>query len=149
MKGEILETTLVRRSAVANNLTTTAAGKVLDARQGKALKEAVDVKAAFIRLTGVSETVDSIYNALKDMRTGETASITLGDSAMALLTGSGDSATAKVTGYGVGHVFRNTTTDFRFSVTAPFGNYQYAFRADVTATAITTQQVYSYTGTVM
>ena len=32
-------------TGVANNLTTTASGKVLDARQGKTLKDAVDGKA--------------------------------------------------------------------------------------------------------
>lgn len=104
--------------------------------------------AKSIRLTGASETVGGIYNALKNMSVGETANVTLGNSAMALLTGSGDSSAAKVTGYGVGHVFRNTTAgDYRFSVTVPYGNYQYAFRADVTATGITTQQVFRYAGT--
>lgn len=37
----------VRTEDVANNLTTTAAGKVLDARQGKALNEAIQQSTAY------------------------------------------------------------------------------------------------------
>lgn len=54
MKGNILESKLmskilalfVKKADIVNNLTTTASGSVLDARQGKTLKEAVDGKAA-------------------------------------------------------------------------------------------------------
>lgn len=38
----VAETGGITASDVANNLTTTAKGKVLDARQGKALKELID-----------------------------------------------------------------------------------------------------------
>lgn len=41
----------VRTEDVANNLTTTAAGKVLDARQGKALSEAIQQSTAWVSET--------------------------------------------------------------------------------------------------
>ena len=44
---------------VANNLTTTASGKVLDARQGKALKDLVD---------GVEHELDLVYPDSKTIR---------------------------------------------------------------------------------
>ena len=42
--------------ALANNLTTTASGKALDARQGKALKELID--ALDLRVTALEPTPD-------------------------------------------------------------------------------------------
>lgn len=44
--GEDVESTYVKKTDVVNNLTTTDSGKALDARQGKALKDAVDAKVA-------------------------------------------------------------------------------------------------------
>ena len=46
MKGVILETRLVPRAAIANALTVTKAGLVLDARQGKVLDEKIAAMAA-------------------------------------------------------------------------------------------------------
>jgi len=61
--------------AVANNLTTTASGSVLDARQGKALKDSIDSVSDELRytmyssvtdlgLTSGSATIDAIYAAM-------------------------------------------------------------------------------------
>ena len=44
--GQRLDTLFLRKASVANNLTTTSAGKALDARQGKALKDAINGKTA-------------------------------------------------------------------------------------------------------
>lgn len=44
----VMTSDMVRTGNVANNLTTTASGKVLDARQGKALKTLIDDNAADI-----------------------------------------------------------------------------------------------------
>lgn len=73
MKGIILATRLIPRSAVANNLTTTAAGKVLDARQGKALSDAIAERNLLtytsvtqIGLTAGSATILGAYNAMPD-----------------------------------------------------------------------------------
>ena len=56
-------------AAVANNCTTTAGGSVLDARQGKALKDLVD--AAKTEIVAVKQSfqdgVNRIYNALKGL----------------------------------------------------------------------------------
>ena len=50
--GQRLDTLFLRKASVANNLTTTSAGKALDARQGKALKDAINGKTAKAESTG-------------------------------------------------------------------------------------------------
>ena len=60
---EIAETNHVQ---VVNNLTTTAAGKALDARQGKALKELIDTLGGTVSgigttVTGLSTSVGNLY----------------------------------------------------------------------------------------
>lgn len=47
--------------SVKNNLTTTAAGSILDARQGKALKDLIDVKAEIVTLASVSANGNKTY----------------------------------------------------------------------------------------
>lgn len=45
-----LDTLFMRKARVANNVTTTSSGKVLDARQGKILMDAIKKKAAMTKV---------------------------------------------------------------------------------------------------
>ena len=59
---------------VANNLTTTAAGKVLDARQGKALKDLIDTQGEAVG--GLQTDVGTLKGYFKDAKTLVLASST-------------------------------------------------------------------------
>ena len=72
-------------SAVANNLTTTGAGSVLDARQGKALKDQVDTKANKADVVNNLTTTD--YGYILDARQGKALSDKI-DSAKSSLSAS-------------------------------------------------------------
>ena len=162
MKGEIAGTRMLPRDAVANNLITTEAGKVLDARQGKILHEEIQQSTANTNLNGTvtgylpvknvgcaifsGDNASDVYNVMSQLVTGRCAPfIIVTSGAASLLTG------GKLTSLVKGILSRTGANgQFYDFVGGPGGSYNKMYSWRIIATSdsdMTLQAVYEFTGT--
>lgn len=130
----------VATSDIANNLTTTAAGKVLDARQGKVL----DAKAEEIRFNSSVATWADVYDALSALVLYKSAPFSSAQVVSSLLTGGELSNTTMR-----GAVCQTLSGTYDFFASSGTGNQAYAWRISGLTSASATPTVgtvYRYYG---